>query len=297
MKKEIRATLFLFLATVLWGGTFPVIKNAVAVIDPTVFVTLRFALGALLLLPFALKEFKYNSRATLKAGMALGLLNGGIYLLQTIGVRTIDAGQAAFIVGAAVVLVPFLAVWFKVAKLRWIDTVAAGACLIGLFIFTGFALNIHSGSWWCLISTICVALNVIYLQMVTRKNNHSIFLLTFYQILFTLPLPAVLSLGASYHNIFTPPAFFGILFCAIFATSLALLLQTKYQHFVNPNKATLIYTLEPVFATVIAWGMHQEPITLLMIIGGIIMLSSTLLRAFAIRQHSWWEFNFNVGAE
>ena len=293
IKKEIKAILFLFLATAFWGGTFPVIKNAVVFVTPTVFVTLRFALATLILLPFAIKEFKHNSFATVKAGMVLGTLNGGLYLMQTLGVETIDAAQAAFIVGAAVVFVPFIASWFKVARLRWIDIVAAISCLVGLFIFTGFALQIHSGSLWCLLSTLCVALNVVYLQIATRKNTHSILLLTFYQILFTLPIPAVLSLGSDYHNVFTLHALIGILFCAIFATSFALLLQTKYQHFINPNKATLIYTLEPVFATLIAWGIRQEQITILMIIGGMIMLVSTLLRTFAVHRRSWWKLQSN----
>lgn len=289
MKKEINAILFLFLATAFWGGTFPIIKNAVAFVAPTVFVTLRFALAAIILLPFAIKEYHHHSWKTVKAGMILGGLNGGLYLLQTLSVETIDAAQAAFISGSAVILVPFIAAWLKVAKLRWIDLAAAAACLVGLFIFTRLALNIHSGSFWCLLSTICAALNVIYLQITTRRNIHSLFVLTFYQILFTLPIPAVLSLSANYHNIFTLHALIGILFCAIFATSIALLLQTKYQHFVNPNKATLIYTLEPVFAMIIAWGIGQQSITIGMIIGGIIMLGSILLRAFVIKQHHWWE--------
>lgn len=293
MNRKVKAILFLFIATVFWGGTFPVIKNAVTFVTPATFVTVRFALAALILLPFAIKEFKHNSFATLKAGIILGTLNGGLYLMQTIGVETIDAAQAAFIVGAAVIFVPFIASWLKVAHLRWIDIVAAISCLVGLFIFTGFALQIHSGSLWCLLSTICAALNVVYLQITTRKNIHSLFLLTFYQILFTLPIPVILSLRSNYHNIFTLHALIGILFCAIFATSFALLLQTKYQHFINPNKATLIYALEPVFATLIAWGIRQEQITTLMIIGGTIMLASTLLRTFAVHRRSWWKLQSN----
>jgi drug/metabolite transporter (DMT)-like permease len=77
----------------------------------------------------------------------------------------------------------------------------------------------------------------------------------------------------------------GILFCAIFATSIAILLQTKYQHFVNPTKAALIYALEPVFAMLFAWTINQGDITSLMIIGGTVMLLSTLLRIFAKPQH------------
>lgn len=284
MKKEVTAVLYLFFATVLWGLTFPVIKNAVSVVAPTTFVTLRFALAALVLLPFIVSAFKQNSFKILGAGIILGLLNSCVYLTQTIGVQTIDAAQAAFIVGTMVVFVPFMAPWFHLGKTHKIDVIAALICLLGLFIFTGFALHFKIGSAWCLISALSTALGIVFLQFITKKPWISLPLLAFYQILFTIPIPAVLSVHADYHHIFTLYAMIGILFCAIFATSIALLLQTKYQHFVNPTKATLIYALEPVFAMGFARMINQEQITLLMIIGGSIMLAGALLHVFTVRR-------------
>lgn len=284
MKIEIKAIIYLFLATMLWGLTFPVIKNAVSVVAPATFVTLRFALAALVLLPFIIGSFKKSSFKTIGAGIILGVLNSSVYLTQTIGVQTIDAAQAAFIVGTTVIFVPFMAPWFKLGKPRKIDVTAAVIFLLGLFIFTGFAMQFKIGSVWCFFSALGVALSIVFLQFTTKKALISLPLLAFYQILFTVPIPAIITIHAGYHNIFTFHAIIGILFCAIFATSIALLWQTKYQHFINPTKATLIYALEPVFAMVFASMINQEKITWLMTIGGTIMLIGSLLHVFTARQ-------------
>jgi len=285
MKKELHAILFLLLATLIWGFTFPLIKNAINFVAPSVFVTIRFTLAAIILFPLVFKELKKTSLKVLGAGIILGLLNGGIYFMQTVGVQTISAAQAAFITGTTVILVPFISPVFKVGKTRLLDVTAAILCVIGLFIFTGFAMDFRVGSVWCLLAATCAAVSVVFLQLATKKNFTSPLALTFYQILFTAPIPLIFSLHSNYHNIFTLHAMIGILFCAIFATSIAILLQTKYQHFVNPTKAALIYALEPVFAMLFAWTINQGDITSLMIIGGTVMLLSTLLRIFAKPQH------------
>ena len=48
-----RATAVLLLATLVWGASFVIVKQALASSTPLAFTALRFAIGAALLTPFA----------------------------------------------------------------------------------------------------------------------------------------------------------------------------------------------------------------------------------------------------
>ena len=65
-------------------------------------------------------------------------------------------------------------------------------------------------------------------------------------------------------------------YCAVFATSIAFLMQVKYQAVVGASKTALIFSLESVFASIFAW-FSGELITRQIIIGGGIILLSTIL--------------------
>jgi len=283
MTIKIKAAIWLVVVTALWGFTFPLIKNVVDIINPSLFVAVRFLLAAIVLLPFILTDIRKNNFEILIAGILLGIFNSSVYVTQTIGLQTISSAQSAFIVGMNVLFIPFFAALFKLNKIAKIDVVAAIICVIGLFIFTNFAVHFQIGSFWCLLSAISIAISIVYLQSVTTKKIIKSFrLLAFYQIFFTFPIPAILSFHSgkfSYLN--NPSVIIVILFCAIFATSIALVLQTKYQRHINTTKAALIYSLEPVFACLFGFIVNKEAITINMLAGGLIILSGLTLHIFA----------------
>ena len=59
MKRDVRAESLLVLTTLIWGGTFAVIKSALADISPMLMIGLRFTLAAALSWPFLIKIHSY----------------------------------------------------------------------------------------------------------------------------------------------------------------------------------------------------------------------------------------------
>jgi drug/metabolite transporter (DMT)-like permease len=117
-----------------------------------------------------------------------------------------------------------------------------------------------------------------------KYNDHKA--LAFYQILCTAPLPLLFSWQLGFPHVqalLYPSVIIGILFCAIFATSLALFLQTKYQPFTTAPKAAIIYSLEPVFASLFGFLINGEAITSPVIIGGALILLSLTLPPLLLR--------------
>lgn len=280
MRKELVALLMLILVTFFWGLTFPVIHVAVAYISPAQFVFWRFLLAAIILLFFVRGHVFKTGRATLVFGLVLAVLNCGTYVFQTIGLESISAARSAFITGTSVVMVPLLALLFKMSRPGLWGWVASFVCLTGLYILTGAHLSaFNSGDFWTLACALCVALTILVIQLAGHYTCQ-MGLLTFHQIAFTVLLLLPFQ-GLDHPSVTTwGPVVGAIAYCAIFATVIALFLQVKYQRDTTASRAALIFTLEPVFASIFSILLKQEKLSWTLVVGGSVMTLSILLLAF-----------------
>jgi len=84
-------------ATLLWGGTFVVLRDALHGLSPVAVVFARFAIaGAIFALLARLRRARLT-RTILVAGLLSGVGFGALYLLQAIGLTRISAGSSAFL--------------------------------------------------------------------------------------------------------------------------------------------------------------------------------------------------------
>jgi drug/metabolite transporter (DMT)-like permease len=279
MKLSSKANLYLVLATLMWGITFPLTRNALTEVDPFVFVSLRFALATLVLLPSVWILFHKTTRSILRGSLIIGVLNAGAYLCQTIGLETVHSARAAFITGASVILVPFLAPLFKLEKPSRLDLLCSAIGFTGLYVLMDVKhLYIEHGDLWVFLGAICFSLQITYLQRINQLIG-DYQLLAFYQLLFTVPFVLLFTKGHSFSAALQPQALIGILFCAVFATSLAYYLQNKYQKFTSAPKAALIFALEPVFASFFGVLINHEMLAKTTWVGGSLLLLSLILPA------------------
>ena len=130
-----RPVLALLLVSALWGGTFVTVKRGLADASPWLFVGLRFALATLAALP--LLRSRAALRASLRAGIPLGLVLLGGYATQTLGLSTTTPARSAFVTALNVTIVPFWA--FALFRKRPALTCVIGLALAvpGLWLETG----------------------------------------------------------------------------------------------------------------------------------------------------------------
>lgn len=277
MQKSTKAIFALISVTAVWGLTFPLIKNAVVDIDPTAFVVLRLVMATLIMLPFVAHRLHKTTGFIVLGGMIIGALNSAIYIAQSIGLETTSSANSAFITASSVILVPFLSPLLGTGRPRLLDICATLVALLGIFVLTGANLaHLTVGDWWTFGCALTYALFIIALQRITQKPL-DIYLLVFYQILFALPIPLVMSLYKHTHYVLDKPVLIAVLFCAIFATCLTFYMQSAFQKYTTVTKAALIYAFEPVFATIFALWINGEKITSYTLIGGLCVLSGFLL--------------------
>lgn len=277
----------LLFVTLCWGISFPLVGNSVATVDPSVFVMVRFFLAAIILLPFVFSEIKRSSKNVLVAGMIIAAFNVVVYISQTIGMQTVTSAEGSFITGISVVIVPFILPFFALGKPSKKDIACSFLCLLGLFFLVGGSFShLSSGDAWVLLCAVFVAITIVYLQKVSSVLS-SLSLLAFYQIFFTGVFSIPFTLGKSFYPLLTYPVVGAILFCAFFATTIALLLQTKFQHYTTANRAAMIFCFEPIFGSLFGYLINDEKIGWSVFLGGLCILAGTMFSLIKInkRQH------------
>ena len=273
-----RADLLMLFITLIWGGTFPFIKDSLVYTSASWFVAVRFMLAAVILFPFVIKRLHKVSVTVFLAGATLGLLNGFGYYAQTIGLKTIGSAESAFITSTTVIIIPLLLPLFKLGKAHGLELIAVLVCLFGVYILTGANLHsINPADGWTFVCAVTTALGVLFLQKISAKIDDFV-LFAFIQILCASVIPTISSIvhhQTQMHSSFT--LWSGLLYCAIFATAITFFIQSRYQQYTDPTKVGLIFTLEPVFAAIFAFSFNHENMTSSILIGGGIILGSLLL--------------------
>ena len=124
MKKQLRGSLWLVLATIIWGSTFVAQSMGMEHIGPFTFQAVRCAMGALFLVPVVAvtDRFKKDGSTFLKRWLDKKLWKAaflcGIPLfvaagLQQMGLVDTDAGKSAFLTAMYIVFVPLIGIFRK----------------------------------------------------------------------------------------------------------------------------------------------------------------------------------------
>lgn len=117
----------------LWGINFAIAKIGLEQLPPMLFMALRFALVALLLLPFA-KRPQGQWRAVIAIAFTLGLLH---FSLMFHGLKTVDAGTASIAIQLQVPFASLLAAIFFKDKLGWRRALGMAIAFLGVAVIAG----------------------------------------------------------------------------------------------------------------------------------------------------------------
>ncbi len=264
----------LILITLIWGSTFVVVKETIAVVPPSLLLALRVSLAALLFV------WVRPSRAVLVPGLILGVLSFASFATQTIGLLTTTASKGAFITGLSVILTPLLsALWFR-HSVPVRAYLAALVALVGLALmsFTGVQ-GVSAGDLWILATAVFYALYIIYLGEVAAKHGASeLSAVQFWPMALLSILWALPQLGQIPRM--SSGSLLAILYLGVVATALVSVLQVRAQRVVSAHVTALVFVLEPVFAALFAYALLGESLGLWGWVGagliGVAMLLSEL---------------------
>jgi drug/metabolite transporter (DMT)-like permease len=238
--------------TVLWGTTFLVVQNALAVSGPLFFVGLRFGSAALVMAVIALPVLRGLTLAEIRAGAMIGVAIFLGYTLQTYGLQTIPSTKSAFITALYVPIVPLLQ-WLALKRppgiMAWIGIVLA---FIGLALLAGpdgASIGLGLGEGLTLLSAIAIASEIILIGGFAGRVD--VRRVTVVQ----LGTTSLLAFGLMAPMGEPVPGPSWLLILSAVGLGLASagiqLAMNWAQRTVSPTRATVIYAAEPVWAGIV----------------------------------------------
>ncbi|WP_438005319.1 DMT family transporter [Sorangium sp. So ce321] len=275
----------LLAVTACWGASFAIIHEAVEDVDPYLFVTLRFAVAAALILALGRRRMLAAiTRSTLRDGAWLGLLLAAGYLLQTAGLARTSPSNAAFLTGISVVLVPVLLAFggWRLPRTGWLAIVLASVGL-GILTLDPQTLSLNLGD---VLSIGCACAYAGQIVLTGRcSSRHDLWALTFVEfVVTTLVSAAVWAIsGAPTAGLDLPGVWGALGFASILCTVIAYLVMNAAQRVVSSWEAGLVFTTEPIFAAVVALALGVEPWRLRTTIGGLLILAAMVTAEAAQR--------------
>jgi drug/metabolite transporter (DMT)-like permease len=256
-----RAELSLALIALIWGATFVSVKSALDDVSPVLFVAIRFAIAsAALALIFRNRFFRpIDWVLTAQAGAAAGVLLCAGYVFQTVGLRYTTPAKSAFVTSGYIVLVPLLgALVYKKAP-RQVEVLGFSLAFAGLLLMTIDLESLRLG-FGDLLTLVCAAAFAGHILVLGHYAGR-----VAYEGLSLIQVGVVAMLsGASVFGFETPglvwsgKVVLALFITALLATALAFAVQTWAQQLTTPNRAAIIFSLEPVFAAITSYALRAE---------------------------------------
>jgi drug/metabolite transporter (DMT)-like permease len=277
----------ILLTSAIWGFAFVAQRVGMDYVGPFLFNGVRFALGSLVLLPLILKNGihgnasadnipRTNTKTLVFGGGLLGITVFAAASLQQVGLVYTTAGNAGFITGLYVVIVPILGLfWGQHPNAgTWIGAFLAA---IGLyFLSVTRDLTISYGDLLELIGAFLWAVQILIVGWLSPKTD-------------SLKLAFIEFLACSFLSLITAfikeeillrgliQATIPILYGGVLSVGVAYTLQVVAQKNAHPAHAAIIFSMESVFAAFGGWLLLDETITSRGLAGCTLMLSGMLI--------------------
>lgn len=261
----------LVLITVIWGTTFVVIKESLDHVPPSLFLALRFTAAALVLV------WVKPDRRALPWALALGLASFLSYGSQTLGLSYTTASKAAFITGLSVIITPFLSRLFLGSRLTGRVWLTAGVALAGLALMTlGGESGVNIGDLIIVITAFAYAVHLI---LISRAVQHQDPVKLAAMQLWPVAVMAWIWAWPHAGMVTSLPAgvWWAIIYLAVVATALVLVLQNMAQRIVPAHVAALIFVLEPFVAALFGWLLLGEQLGVAGWVGGAVVVAAMIL--------------------
>ena len=276
---RIKADLTLLLVAIIWGSAFAAQRVAAEYVGPFLFNGSRFLLGALILLPlirFRLKLDNKDRNWVLAAGVILCAAS----VLQQAGLQWTTAGNAGFITGLYVVFVPIILLLIWKQRMHWLVWSAAFLAALGIFLLSaGGKLQLAPGDGLELIGAMFWAAHVVVIGQAMKRMDAMRFAIGQYLVAGVLNL--VLGLIFDWQTI--PgliPAWWTVVYVGLFSVAIGYTLQGWAQKYAPPTDASLILSLESVFAAVFGYLFLQEMLRPIQLLGAGLILVAILISQF-----------------
>ena len=288
MSRKAKGNLMLLITAFIWGTAFVAQSEGMNYVEPFTYCASRNILCALVLIPviFLFKHGKFKGKLemqqfsvkeTIKGGIICGVILCVAGALQQIGISMTTAGKAGFISAIYIIAVPIVEffIFRKKSVFVWICALIAFAGLYLLCVNEGLAIN--QGDLIVLYSAFCFTAHIMVIDHFNSKGADGMIMscIQFFTAAIFMTAAMFIFEQPSMSNILD--AKYTILYAGIMSSGVAFTMQILGQRNTDPTSASLIMSLESVFAALSGWLLLNEMMTVKEFMGCVLVFAAVIL--------------------
>jgi len=284
MNKKVFSLICAISCSFIWGTAFVAQDMGMDHIGPFTFTAVRLFLGFLTLLPIMLiqghhlKKINLNQNAKIFYYLILvGFMLSFGNSFQQLALLYTDVANTAVFTAFYVILVPMIAYYYFSKNIHWSIWPSALFCLLGGFLLTNLeSLSVRIGDSIAVLNAFLWAFHIVFISKLIKIYNYPVIVACLQCLIgsFFAFIPAIIFETIIFSNILLE--YKELLYAGVLSSGLAFLLQVYSQQNLPPAPATIIFSLEGVFASIFGWIILDQFLTELKIFGIIIILSSVI---------------------
>lgn len=289
MTKQLKGSLSILLATVIWGSTFVAQSVGVDTIGPFSFLSIRCFLAVILLLTILFlrnrKDFIkiLTDRRLWKAGIPCGVALFAATALQQIGLIYTTAGKGGFITAMYIIIVPLLGIFLKRKPPKTV-VLSVVIAAIGLYLISGAGFTgINIGDVLMLLCAVAFAVQILIMDRVAGDLN-SMALNMSQALVCAVISGACMFVFDDIHIGNILACWFPLCWAGFMSMGIAYTLQIVGQKAIEPTTASLLMSFESVFAAISGWLLLNESFTLTEGIGCALVFGAIMLSQIPVKQ-------------
>lgn len=302
--KTKRNSFLLVLTAFIWGVAFVAQSKGGDAVGSFSFNCIRSFLGFLVLLPTIalldkLKLTKGNPKTKKdRKNLIIGGICCGTFLaiasnLQQLGINTgTPAGKAGFLTACYIILVPILGIFLK-KKCHWNIWLGVGITVVGLYLLCmNGKLSFQKSDVFVLACALVFAMHILVIDhfspLVDGVRMSCIQFLVC-SILTAIPMVFLEIKGAGGISAWSQPlmtfdAWIPILYAGVCSSGIAYTLQIVGQKDVNPTIASMLMSLESVFAVLAGAVLLSERLSVREILGCVLIFAAIILAQIPVKK-------------
>jgi drug/metabolite transporter (DMT)-like permease len=256
----------------VWGLTFTMVQDAIAVLPVFAFLAYRFIGATAIVAPIVHRRLRTLPRDGWSAGLVMGAFLTAGYIFQTLGLEHTSPSDAGFITGLFVVLTPVLGALFLHQQISGPAWAAAAVSALGLYLLSGAGGDFTlAGDGLVFLAAVSFAAHILATGRAAGRFDVGALLAV------QLGVAALACLGLAIANgdVEVPrgaEVWSALIVTAVFASALGFFVQTYAQQHAPPARTALILASEPAFAGLFGYLLNGDRLTALAWLGaGLIM--------------------------
>lgn len=271
MSKQIKGSLAILLATIIWGSTFVAQSVGVEKIGPITFLAIRGYLAVLALLPVVYLRCRGHFVSVMKdpklwkAGLLCGTALFVATALQQVGLIYTSAAKGGFITAMYIILVPILGLFLKKKPPKTaIFSVAIAA--VGLYFISGAGVSaINIGDVLMLLCAVAFSVQILLLDKLAADLDSVALNLVQSLICALISTVFMFTEGNALTDILS--CWLPLVYAGVLSMGVAYTLRIVGQKSLEPTTASLLMSFESVFAALSGWLVLNENLTITELIG------------------------------